>query len=211
MRNYFFFSVLLILCKAATAQYPGYSRMMDISKFKEVFSAASQKTFSIKSDFVQEKNLSMLSEKITSKGKFWFKKDNLVRMEYNQPFQYLMIINKNNVYMKDGNKENKVATSSNKLFQQINKITVDCVQGTALNNTDFKFKIFENEKGFLVELTPVAKNLKEYFKNINIVVDKKDYSVNRIDMIELSGDNTVINFINKELNANIPDALFTIH
>jgi len=203
--------LLLIICIVSKAQYAGYTLVSDIAKFKEQFSSASQKTQTIKSDFVQEKNLSMLSEKITSKGKFWFKKDNLVRMEYNSPFQYLMIINKNNVYMKDGNKENKVATSSNKLFQQINKITVDCVQGTALNNTDFKFKIFENEKGFLVELTPVAKNLKEYFKNINIVVDKKDYSVNRIDMIELSGDNTVINFINKELNANIPDALFTIH
>jgi outer membrane lipoprotein-sorting protein len=85
------------------------------------------------------------------------------------------------------------------------------VLGTALSNTDFKFKIFENEKTFLVELTPVAKKLKEYFKNINVIVDKKDYSVNKIDMIELSGDNTLINFINKELNANIPDALFAIH
>jgi outer membrane lipoprotein-sorting protein len=132
-------------------------------------------------------------------------------MEYSMPFQYLMIINKNNVYMKDGNKENKISALSNKLFQQINKITVDCVQGTALNNTDFRFKIFENEKNFLVELSPVAKSLKEYFRNINIIVDKKDYSVSKIDMIELSGDNTAINFINKELNVNIPDALFAIH
>ena len=153
----------------------------------------------------------MLSEKITSKGKFWFKKDNLVRMEYNQPFQYLMIINKNNVFIKDGQKENKVSTTSNKLFQQINKITVDCVQGTALDNNDFKFSVFENDKNFLVELTPVAKNLKEYFKSINIFVDKKDYSVIKLDMRELSGDNTVISFINKELNVTIPDALFAIH
>jgi outer membrane lipoprotein-sorting protein len=201
----------LLICFVSEAQYSGYNLVNDISKFKDQFSSASQKTQTIKSDFIQEKNLSMLSEKITSKGKFWFKKDNLVRMEYSTPFQYLMIINKNNVYVKDGNKENKIATSSNKLFQQINKITVDCVQGTALSNTDFKFKIFENEKTFLVELSPVAKNLKEYFKNINIIVDKKDYSVSKIDMIELSGDNTVINFVNKELNANIPDALFAIH
>ena len=211
MNKVFIFCFLLMICVAAKAQYPGYSAVNDITKFKEQFSSASQKTQTIKSDFVQEKNLSMLSEKITSKGKFWFKKDNLVRMEYSSPFQYLMIINKTNVYVKDGEKENKIATSSNKLFQQINKITVDCVQGTALNNTDFKFKIFENEKSFLVELSPVAKNLKEYFKNINVVVDKKDYSVTKIDMIELSGDNTVINFINKELNVNIPDALFTVH
>ena len=42
----------------------------------------------------------MLSEKIISKGKFWFKKDNLVRLEYVQPYQYLMIINKNNIFIK---------------------------------------------------------------------------------------------------------------
>ncbi len=211
MRKQFFLLMLSICCVAVQAQYTGYSPLTDFSKFKEQFSLASQKTTSIKSDFVQEKNLSMLSEKIISKGKFWFKKDNLVRMEYVQPFQYLMIINKNNVFIKDGQKENKVSTTSNKLFQQINKITVDCVQGTALSNTDFSYKVFDNEKTFLVELTPTAKNLKAYFKTINIVVDKKDYSVIKIDMRELSGDNTVINFINKELNTPIADALFAIH
>ena len=152
----------------------------------------------------------MLSEKITSKGKFWFKKENLVRMEYNQPFQYLMIMNKDNVYVKDGQKENTVSSKSNKLFQQINKITIDCVQGTFLNNTDFKSKVFENKTGYLVELTPTAKGIKELFKTIVIAIDKKDYSVNSIQMNEQSGDDTFIKFSNKELNTNIPDALFAI-
>lgn len=203
---------LILFCVAFSlkAQYAGYKTIADLSKFKEQFSLVAQKTSTIKSDFVQEKNLSMLSEKIVSKGKFWFKKDNLVRMEYTQPFQYLMIINKNNVYVKDGQKENKISTKSNKLFQQINKITVDCVQGTALNNSDFKIRVFENSQGFLIELSPVAKNLQEFFKNINVVVERKDYSVTRIEMHELSGDDTIINFTNKELNVNIPDALFAI-
>jgi outer membrane lipoprotein-sorting protein len=174
------------------------------------FSIATQKIISIKSDFVQEKNLSMLSEKITSKGKFWFKKENRVRMEYIQPYQYLMILNKDKVFIKDGQKENKVSTKSNKLFQQINKIMIDCMQGTALNNADFKTRVFENKNMTLVELTPVTKGLKELFKSINIVIDRKDFSVLSINMLELSGDNTLLRFTNKELNAIIPDALFII-
>ena len=193
------------------AQYPGYSPVADLAKFKTDFSAASQKTTSIKSDFVQEKNLSMLSEKISSKGKFWFKKESRVRMEYTQPFQYLMILNKDKVYVKDGSKENKVSTKSNKLFQQINKIMIDCMQGTTLDNADFKTRVFENKNMALVELTPVTKGLKELFKTINVVVDKKDFSVISIEMLELSGDNTIIRFTNKELNASIADALFTIN
>jgi outer membrane lipoprotein-sorting protein len=59
-------------------------------------------------------------------------------------------------------------------------------------------------------LTPVAKGLKELFKTINVVVDKKDFSVVSIEMLELSGDNTMLNFSNKELNAAIADELFTI-
>ena len=192
------------------AQYPGYLPVADLTKFKTAFAEATQKTLSIKSDFVQEKNLSMLSEKITSKGKFWFKKESQVRMEYNQPFQYLMILNKDKVFVKDGQKENTISTKSNKIFQQINKIIIDCMQGTALNNPDFKTRIFENKNGSLVELVPVTKGLKELFKTILVVVDKKDYSVTSIEMQELSGDNTIIRFINKELNANIPDTLFTI-
>ena len=192
------------------AQYPGYKPVTDMAKFGAVFTNAAQKTQTIKSDFVQEKNLSMLSEKIVSKGRFWFKKNNMVRMEYSEPFQYLMIINQNNVYIKDGQKENKISTRSNKLFQQINKITLDCIQGSVLNNPDYKINVFENNQLYLIELTPSAKALREFFKNINIFVSKKDYSVNKLELNEQSGDKTIINYINKELNPTLPDALFAI-
>lgn len=210
MRKVTLFTFLLATGFISRAQYAGYSAVADLVKFKTAFSAATQKTNSIKADFVQDKNLAMLSEKITSKGNFWFKKDSRVRMEYNQPFKYLMILNKDKVFVKDGQKESKVSTKSNKMFQQINKIMIDCMQGSMLANTDFKTRVFENKNNALVELTPVTKGMKELFKSINVVVDKKDFSVTSIEMQELSGDNTIMRFTNKELNASIPDTLFDI-
>ena len=210
MSKLFLFLAFLACGFFAGAQYPGYKLLADAANFKSQFAATSQKINTIKSDFVQEKNLSMLSEKIISKGKFWFKKDNLVRMQYTSPFEYLMIINKDKVYIKDGQKQNTISTKSNKLFQQINKITVDCVQGNVLNNSDFKIRVFESKQNYLVELTPVAKGLKDFFKTINVTIEKKDYTVASIDMTENGGDNTLIRFSNKESNANIPDTLFTI-
>jgi outer membrane lipoprotein-sorting protein len=210
MRKLLFIFSLLTVAMAANAQYAGYTAVADLVKFKSAFAATALKTISIKSDFTQDKNLSMLSEKITSKGNFWFKKDSRVRMEYNQPFKYLMILNKDKVYVKDGAKESKVSTKSNKMFQQINKIMIDCMQGTMLDNTDFKTRVFENKTNALVELTPVSKGMKEMFKSINVTVDKKDFSVTSIQMLELSGDNTIMHFTNKELNASIPDTLFDI-
>jgi outer membrane lipoprotein-sorting protein len=209
---YKFVITLITLLNAIVlhAQHEGYKQLQDIQAFKQQFAAASQKTKSIHSDFVQEKNLSMLSEKIVSKGKFWFKKDNLVRMEYNTPFKYLVVINKSNVLIKDEQKENKMSSKSNKLFQQINKIIVDCVQGTALDNPDFTVKVFEGKNGYLIELSPKVKTMKDLFKNINVIVEKKELTIFRMEMIEQTGDNTIINFLNKELNTDIPDALFAI-
>ncbi len=211
-----FYKLLLFFCIVfgsaitAQAQHAGYTQLSDLTKFKQQFAEVAAKTNSIKSDFTQEKNLSMLSEKITSKGKFWYRKPNMLRMEYTQPFNYLMILNKDNVYIRDGQKENKVSTRSNKVFKQINKIVVDCIQGTALNSGDFKSAVYENKGTYLVSLSPVNKQLSDFFKTIEITVDKKDYSVNTIEMLESSGDSTILHFTNKEINANIPDALFAI-
>jgi outer membrane lipoprotein-sorting protein len=204
-------SLIFICCVfAAEAQPTGFKAINNLPVFKQQFAAAAQKTNSIKSDFVQEKNLSLLEDKIVSKGKFWFKKNNMVRMEYTQPFQYLLIMNQNDVYIKDGQKENKISSKSNKLFQQINRIMVDCIQGTALENKDFKTDVYINNQNYLIEMIPTAKNMKEFFKSIHIYVSNKDFSVTKIDMIEPGGDNTVMNFTNKEINATIPDATFTV-
>ncbi|HTQ66857.1 MAG TPA: outer membrane lipoprotein carrier protein LolA [Puia sp.] len=199
------------ICVFTHAQYPGFTLLANDAAFRQQFSEISQKTISIQSDFTQEKDLSMLSEKIVSKGKFWFKKDNRVRMEYSQPFQYLMVLNNGSIYIKDDQKENKVSAKSNPLFRQINKIMVDCMQGSALSNPDFSQRIFEGKSSFLIELTPTAKNLKSFFEHINIIVDKKDFSATEIKMYESGGDNTIIRFTNKQLNTAIPDALFIIH
>ena len=210
MRKMFLTAILWIAAMAVKAQYPGYKLLADAASFQAQFTIASQKTNTIKSDFVQEKNLSLLAEKIVSKGKFWFRKENAVRMEYTQPFQYLMIINGSNVYIKDNQKENKISTKSNKLFQQINKIIIDCVNGKALQGSDFKVRIFEGGTAYLAELSPVDKNLKTFFSHVNMIIEKKDYAVSRIEMHEPSGDDTSISFINRQFNTPLADALFAI-
>ena len=201
---------ILISGIATIAQPAGYAPVADLPKFKEQFAMIAGKTETIKSDFVQEKNLSMLSEKIVSKGKFWFKRENMLRMEYNTPFEYLMILNKGNMYIKDGQKENKVSTKSSKLFNQINKITIDCVQGSVFSNPDFITKAYENKNTYLIELSPASKALKEFFKTIDVIINKSDYEATTIEMNENSGDNTIIRFTNREINSNIPDAIFAI-
>ena len=107
--------LLFIYCRLQ-AQYPGFTLLTNTADFRQQFSAAAHQTNSIKSDFSQEKTLSMLSDKIISRGKFWFKKENRVRMEYTQPFSYLMILDNGRVYIRDGQKENKLYYRFRKSF-----------------------------------------------------------------------------------------------
>jgi outer membrane lipoprotein-sorting protein len=208
MKKIKFIFFLAITTSGSFAQ--NYTVAKDEAAIRKKFAEVSLNTIAIKSDFVQEKNLSMLSEKIISKGIFLFKKENKVRLEYRQPFHYLMVINNGKVLIKDDAKSTQMDMHKNKIFQQVNKIIVDCVHGTALNNPDFKVQIFENTSQLKLDMKPVSKGLKEFFSNILIFIDKKDYSVLKMQMNEISGDNTIITFTNKELNGKIADDLFAV-
>jgi outer membrane lipoprotein-sorting protein len=202
--------VALICATDVTAQYNGYKPIADLDAFKKKFAVESAKVMSITSDFTQEKTLMALTEKITSSGKFWFKRNNRVRIEYIKPFAYLMIMSGDKMLVRDNDKENKINVKSNKLFQQVNRIMIDCVQGTILDSKDFTSKVFEDNRVYLLEMTPASKSLREFFQTILLTVDKSDYSVKSIEMNEPAGDKTIISFKNKRLNEQVADAVFAL-
>ena len=205
-----FILIILFCSHLASAQYSGYKPITDLTGFKKKFAIESAKVMSITSDFTQDKTLTALTEKITSSGKFWFKRNNRVRIEYLKPFTYLMIMNGDKMFVRDNEKENTINVKSNKLFQQVNRIMIDCVQGTILDSKDFTTKVFEDDNVFLLEMTPGSKTLREFFQTILLKVDKHDYSVKSIEMNEPAGDKTIISFKNKKLNEQLADTVFAL-
>jgi outer membrane lipoprotein-sorting protein len=187
-----------------------FTPVKDEAAVRKRFTEVSQGTNTIKSDFTQEKNLSMLAEKVISKGIFYFKQKDKVRLEYTQPFKYLLIMNNGKATIKDDTKTTSMDMHKTKIFQQVNNIIVDCVHGSALSNPNFQVKIYEDAKQLKLDMKPTGKGLKEFFDNIVIFIDKSDYSLIRMQMNELSGDNTIITFTNKEINGKISDDLFTL-
>jgi outer membrane lipoprotein-sorting protein len=199
----------MLVASAQPAHYPGFKPVADLPGFRSKFAAASEQISSVKGDFIQEKTLSALTEKITSRGALWFKRENKVRMDYTSPFAYQMIINGDRMSIRDEHKQTLVNTASNKLFQQINTIIIDCMQGTILDSKDFTTRVFESDSGYLLEMTPVAKAMKQFFSTIVIIIDKKSSSPDSIELREPGGDTTLITFTNKILNAPLPDEVFS--
>jgi outer membrane lipoprotein-sorting protein len=185
--------------------------MKDPAGFKQKFSEVTRNTQTIEAIFTQEKSLSVLSEKIITKGKFLFKKENKLRWEYTDPFHYMIILNNGTIFTQDEEKTNKIDIRNNKMFKEINLIIIGCVQGNLFNDEKrFISSYFENSHYYLIKLKPVESTLKEYISEIKISFDKNDLLVTRFEMNEPSGDYTIIDFSGKKLNAEIPDEKFLV-
>jgi outer membrane lipoprotein-sorting protein len=198
----------IILVGNVFAQYDGMKPAPDQNAVKAKLEKAATETNDIFAEFVQEKNLSVLEEVITSRGTFHFKKENKVRWSYTSPFKYLIVINGQKMYINDEGKQKEYDVKSNKMFREINKVVVGTVQGNLFKNADYKSEFLENPGFYLVKMVPVDAKMREFLQEIHLYFDKKDLTVSRLKMMEQGGDFTLVNFVGKKVNQGIADTQF---
>jgi outer membrane lipoprotein-sorting protein len=192
------------------AQPKGYNVVKNTAPLQQAIGASNAGKQTIQSDFVQVKNMALLEEKIKSKGKFYYKKEDKVRIEYTSPFSYLMVMNGNQLMVKDEQKTSKINTKNSKMMQSVNRIMIDCMRGTVFQNTDFKVTAYESGNGYLLSMLPATDAMKKMFKQIDVYMDKKTMDVSRLTMTELGGDYTDMNFTNTKHNTPLDEMLFRI-
>lgn len=189
-----------------------YVPMSDVSSFKMKLDQMAEDVQTIESDFVQEKKLSVLSEKIISTGSFSFRKENNIRWEYEAPYHYLIILSGNRIFIKEESGQNEYDIQSNQMFQEMNRFISGCIQGEILkNDQEYQIEYMENDQEYYVRLIPNSRTLRDMLNEVQIAFDRGDMTVTRITMVESGGDYTKINFVNKKLNADIPREKFSFH
>ena len=201
---------LLLVTLISIAQPKGFQPVKDVKEFQTRLSSSNAKVNTVSSNFTQTKNLALLSDKIISKGKFYFEKEDKVRIEYTSPYSYLLVMNNGQIMVKDEQKTSKINTKNSKTMQSVNRIMIDCMRGTVLNNPDFKVSAFENGSSYLLSLVPATDAMKKMFKSIEVYLDKKSFDVDRLSMKELGGDYTDMDFSNTQHNVALNDALFKV-
>ncbi len=181
-----------------------------IQQIKVGVAQAATKTKTISSDFIQEKEMSILNDKIITTGRFFFKQEQFLRWEYIHPFSYVIAIRGDLISIQDEGKVKSFNTQSNKVFAEVNKIIIGSVNGKLLDNNTFTATYIQNKDYFVVSLTPVSAILKESLNRITIYFNKKDFTVDKIEMHEPGGDFTRITFTNRQLNQPISDEVFIL-
>ena len=206
------FSILFYLLSSNLGAQESYKPLADVGSFINKLSIASASVNTISSDFIQEKSLSVLAEKIISKGKFAFKKENNIRWEYTEPYRYLIIISNNQMLMRDEKSKKQMDIQSNPLFQEMNRFISGCIQGDILkNDNDYTKEFFEDEKNYYVKLVPKSTKVRQMLNEVHIWFDKNDLAVSKLRMVESGNDYTQIVFTNKKLNTDIPLEKFSFN
>jgi outer membrane lipoprotein-sorting protein len=202
--------ILVVLLPLQAFSQAAFRPMTDTVAFKKGLEQFSENTSSIESEFVQEKKLKMLNDKVISKGRLFFKKPDKLRWEYDEPYSYIIALNNGKVMLKDEGKLTTYDAASNKLFLELNDILVTCINGNILQSKKFSFHFLETDKNKVAEMTPLNSAMKKFIEKIVLYFDS-DYSVSKVEMEEPSHNSTVIFFKNKKLNADIPEKFFILN
>lgn len=203
--------ILLFLSFTATAQPAGFKKLDDVNGFRTSLAQTQAAVNNISSDFKQVKNLSLLAEKIQSKGKFYFLKEDKVRIQYTEPYSYLVVMNGTRMLVKDEQKTNKINAGNSKMMQSVNRVMVDCMRGTVLSNPDFKVTVYHNSKQYLLAMVPTSAEMKKLFDRIDVYMDKTTLDVGKLVMTEKGGDYTNMDFFNTKHNTTaVNEALFKV-
>jgi outer membrane lipoprotein-sorting protein len=209
MKNIIFL-VFLGFSFATHSQEAGFTKITDHSTLERDINNNSNKINSIKSDFVQEKKIDYLDVVIESKGKFWYKKESNLRWEYNEPFNYVITIANGKFSILDNGKVSVYDVSTNLVFKEINDLILSIAKGNMIKDNKFLIDAYENKTSYLLKLTPKDEKMRKFIQNTEVYISKEDLSATRVIMRESATDYTVISFVNKKLNDEIPDNIFSI-
>ncbi|MDR2805233.1 MAG: outer membrane lipoprotein carrier protein LolA [Dysgonamonadaceae bacterium] len=176
--------------------------------FEQKMLEQATKISTLQCSFVQEKFSTLITEKAVSKGILLYLSPSMLRWEYTMPTPSVLILNGKDAVLldKDGKRQ-----GNGHVLKQLGNMIISIINGESLRQSkQFSTKVFENEKDFVVVLTPIQKRLKEYYQSIELKLEKNTFLASEIAMREKSGDKTVIILNNKKINEEIDTDKFTV-
>lgn len=206
-----FICLLLLVCCLPVAAQQDIKPLASLTVFQERLKKEAASLSSIESDFTQEKFLNVFNEKIISKGRFYYKQENMIRMDYTSPVDYQIVINGRKLKIVSEGKTNVVDLGSNQMMNEMKGMLSACMIGDLSSMTSaYKLDYYESPTLYVVKIRPVSKSVQAYISEIVISIDKKDMSVQTLRLSENAKDYTEYHFTNRKYNTLTSDEKFII-
>lgn len=157
----------------------------------------------ISSDFVMEKHLKITKKPLISKGHFYFEKTGFLRWEYFSPFKSGILLDNEKAFSWNivGNKK-KIDDISKQSFAKIMIQQIFTFVSMDINKISKYYTPKDIATG--LELSPINNDSKQTIDKIKLYFKKDDNAVTQVDIVEKSGDKTIIYFQNIKTNKPFP-------
>lgn len=187
-------ALLLGLSLAGSVSAQDLEVLSDAEAQKAVaaINSASAGVKSLQADFMQVKEMAIVKEKMVSSGKMYFK-DGSLRWEYLKPSKSVFVTDKDQM-------------KSNRMFRSMAGLMAGSVTGINLNDPSFKVTMYSPGKGYVAELVPLKREMKQMFTKIRLIFGA-DNRVRQVELEESQG-RTVITLSNVKYNVSLDPGLF---
>lgn len=166
----------------------------DAQKAAAAINSANAGVKSLQADFMQVKEMAIVKEKMVSSGKMYFQ-DGSLRWEYLKPSKSVFVTDKDQM-------------KSNRMFRSMAGLMAGSVTGINLNDPSFKVTMYSPGKGYVAELVPLKREMKQMFTKIRLFFGA-DNRVRQVELEESQG-RTVITLSNVKYNVSLDPGLFKV-
>jgi outer membrane lipoprotein-sorting protein len=162
---------------------------------------------SISGTFTQKKNIKILTKPLISKGRLYYLSPDSIRWEYTEPVKSILLVNRGNVkrfIFKEGSYVEDSSARLEAVRIVVSQIT-EWFAGKFNNNKDFNAEIIEGK----VVLTPQNATIKGFIKMVVITFSKNEGVITAIEIIEVQGSTTYLEFGDIAINKPMPAGIFS--
>lgn len=168
---------------------------------------------SLKTNFVQEKNLAIFKNKIILRGRIYLQKPNKIAWHVDEPVKYSVLITDKSIrqWDEDTNQVQEIALSGNPVFQNVLKQLTVWFSGDYIPLMK-EYDVHMLQKSPLIfEFIPAGNNVAgKIIKSITISLRDDERYLKQIKILEISGDSTTIIFKDTIFNAPIDNLDFEV-
>ncbi|MDR1880781.1 MAG: outer membrane lipoprotein carrier protein LolA [Tannerellaceae bacterium] len=195
------FLLLALILLSGAGLHAQQTPLSPLAAFQERLKREAAATTSIESDFVQEKYLDVFDGKILSKGRFYYRQPDRIRMEYTEPAPYLIVMNGEKLKVVSEGKSTILDLHANRMMQEMRELLAACMTGD-LNRLSgaYQWEYGETPSLYVITIRPLSKSVQAYIHEMVVSLAREDLSVQRLRLSETAKDYTEYRFTNRKNN-----------
>ena len=197
-------AIMIFACSGISAQEINLEQ-----DFQSELKTKNEQVTSIKCEFTQTREISIIAEPVSKDGDFYFMKPNNMLLSFNDG-DYIKMTEEW-FEMKTADNVTTTKVSSNPMLRNLNSILSACIIGDFNKmSRGFAVNYEESATEWTITLIPQRGKAASKISRIIIVFDKLDMSLNLLRMEEKSGEYTAYSFSNKVFNIAVDTNIFNV-